>query len=72
MGSKRQGMARVAWCPSSPTRLANAASSHAPQTEFHLLLMNEELSRLLLKSDFRTLAVGLQPQNSQLLFLPLL
>lgn len=51
-GGRLQGMARGACLASrsSPTHLDNTTSSHEPQMEFHLLLMNEELSRLLLKS----------------------
>lgn len=39
------------WQVSLPhTQLGNTISSHAPQTEFVLLVKSEELSRLLLKS----------------------
>lgn len=60
-GDKTEGTGTGVHCRTRPqeslwqvplphTQLSNTISSHAPQTEFDLLLKSEELSRLLLKS----------------------
>lgn len=72
-GDKTEGTGTGAHCRTRPqeslwqvplphTQLSNTISSHAPQTEFDLLLKSEELSRLLLKST-RFCRISCRPPN---------